>query len=660
MFRLTREYDASLMAKLTDIPLRLSYRTGRDDLVGDFFNPCLGVAVLYRRAAGYFTSAGLALAARGVASLISRGGKMQLVVSPYLEPSDVEALRKATDNPVAALQAISARSILDIEEALIKDRLNALAWLAAAGLLEIKLALRLDPQGGFARGIYHEKVGIFTDNDGNHVAFAGSSNETAGGLLENFESIKVFCSWRDPDGRVREEIENFGTLWADRTPGLRTIDFSSAGSELLARFKNPNKPLRVGGSNPDDLAIRTEMEVRSLWPHQQQALKKFLENKHGVIEMATGTGKTRLALAACLKLVSESKVSTIIVTADGTDLLDQWHSDLLKLVNHFKPRWAVYRHYAQHKHRDRFVLEPEHSVLLTSRLFLAQALKGLSSKTSSHSILIQDEVHRLGSPANREALSGLGSNIGFRMGLSATPDREYDTVGNDFIKSEIGDVIFRFGLEEAISQGILSPFQYHPIGYEPSDEDRARIQAVHARKAIRAREGNPMSNEELWTEIAKVYKTSKAKLAPFRQFIASQPDLLTRCIVFVETKEYGEEVIEIIHAHHHEFHTYFAEEDAETLKRFAAGEIECLVTCHRLSEGIDIRSLSSVILFSSSRTKLETIQRMGRCLRVDPSNPSKLAHVADFIRTDSDATPDRERADWLIELSKIRPKKEGN
>lgn len=164
-----------------------------------------------------------------------------------------------------------------------------------------------------------------------------------------------------------------------------------------------------------------------------------------------------------------------------------------------------------------------------------------------------------------------------------------------------------------------------------------------------------MSNEELWTEIAKVYKTSKAKLNPFRKFIASNPHLLTRCIVFVETKEYGEEVLRIIHSHHHEFHTYFADEDAETLKRFAAGEIECLVTCHRLSEGIDIRSLSSVILFSSARAKLETIQRMGRCLRVDPANPNKLAHVVDFIRTDSDATPDRARVDWLGQLSKIRP-----
>lgn len=110
------------MKSLTDLDLRLSYRTGRDDLVRDFFVPCLEASTLYRRAAGYFTSFGLALAARGVASLAARRGKMQLVVSPHLEPDDIEVLLAAQDNPANALRAIAARNLADIEDALIKDR----------------------------------------------------------------------------------------------------------------------------------------------------------------------------------------------------------------------------------------------------------------------------------------------------------------------------------------------------------------------------------------------------------------------------------------------------------------------------------------------------------------------------------------------------------
>jgi len=95
------------MKQLSALSLRLSYRTGRDDLARDFFVPCLESSVLYRRAAGYFSSAGLALAARGVASLASRRGTMRLVASPYLEPADVEALRAAVERPAEILRTIA-------------------------------------------------------------------------------------------------------------------------------------------------------------------------------------------------------------------------------------------------------------------------------------------------------------------------------------------------------------------------------------------------------------------------------------------------------------------------------------------------------------------------------------------------------------------------
>lgn len=179
------------MTTLRALDLKLSYRTGRDDLVREFFVPCLSAAVLYRRAAGYFTSAGLALAARRVANLALRRGEMRLVVSPYLEADDVAALTRARDDPAGALRAIVARSLAELEDALLTDRLNALAWLAAAGLLKVRLALRTDADGGVRRGLFHAKTGVFTDAAGDQVSFTGSANETAGGLVENFEHIEA-------------------------------------------------------------------------------------------------------------------------------------------------------------------------------------------------------------------------------------------------------------------------------------------------------------------------------------------------------------------------------------------------------------------------------------------------------------------------------------
>ena len=103
----------------------------------------------------------------------------------------------------------------------------------------------------------------------------------------------------------------------------------------------------------------------------------------------------------------------------------------------------------------------------------------------------------------------------------------------------------------------------------------------------------------------------------------------------------------------------YSGEQKETLSRFARGDLECLVTCHRLSEGIDIKSLNSVIIFSSEKTRLETIQRLGRCLRTNPDDPHKMANIVDFIRQsegNGEPNSDEERRDWLNMLSTIRPK----
>lgn len=287
-------------------------------MVGEFFVPSLEQAILYRRSAGYFTSHGLALAARGVASLVARGGEMRLVVSPKLEPEDAEALQAAIDQPVSLLQSIAAKSMVDVEDALVRDRLNALAWLAATGYLKVKLALRVDDAGEVARGIYHEKVGIFTDSEGDHVAFNGSANETAGGFLENFESFDVFRSWNDAEGRVAEKIANFEDLWNDRTPGLRTFEFSQAGRELLEAYRDENNPppgisqhlLNETGPNRPFRAPRG-FDLRD---YQADAIREWSKRGgKGILAMATGAGKTLTALYLASKVAEKNSPMVLIV-----------------------------------------------------------------------------------------------------------------------------------------------------------------------------------------------------------------------------------------------------------------------------------------------------------------------------------------------------------
>ena len=320
----------------------------------------------------------------------------------------------------------------------------------------------------------------------------------------------------------------------------------------------------------------------------------------------------------------------------------------------------MYRNYDTHHEAEWFRLSPASAVFLASRRALPSVLENLDFGVAQRTLLIHDEVHGLGSPSNRTRLHGLSESIRYRLGLSATPEREYDEAGNEFLEEHIGPVIFEFTLQDAIRRGILAPFDYHPLPYEMEDDDRARTQQVYARKAAAKAQGEPMTDAEVWMALAHVHKTSRAKLPAFTSFLETHPELLKRCIVFVETMEYGRSVLEIVHRHRHDFHQYFAAEDSSILERFARGELECLLTCHRLSEGIDIQNLRTVVLFSSARSRLETIQRIGRCLRRDPSDPLKRAAVIDFIRAPEGDRPnsDTQREGWLQEMSQVRPEEE--
>lgn len=581
----------------------------------------------------------------------SEAVSIQLLVSPILTPIDRETLQSVVDDEgrQKVRQNLADRIVIEALQFSespqnVDSRQKLLAWMIATGRLELRFAF---PSRLSDDVLFHEKIGLFDFSWGERVAFTGSANETLAGHSGNFESIDVFRTWRPEDAaRVQVKTEQFSEAWDGTVPGLIVLGLSPEALVRVRTYAGFTAPSSPGGK-----------EHESRWRHQDDAVNEFLRHERGVLEMATGTGKTRTALRICKSLIERDAISTIVVAADGTDLLDQWYIQLLSLVRELSFPLSVLRHYGSNHERDRFAFSPHRRILLASRLALGPALRALDTGQAKRTLLIHDEVHRLGSSGNRRELAGLSDSIRYRLGLSATPDREYDDDGNRFIEQHIGPVRFTFELADAIRRGILAPFTYFPIAFAPEPEDRARIQQVHKRAAAREAAGNPMAPEEIWIELAKVYKTSKAKLPLFVSFISQHSELLRRCIIFVETKEYGEEVLEIVHRYRHDFHAYFADEDPDVLRRFASGNIECLLTCHRLSEGIDIRNLETVILFASSRARLETIQRIGRCLRVDPSNANKRANVVDFVRTvdpgAEDVTADTLRSAWLQHLATV-------
>jgi len=145
---------------------------------------------------------------------------MRLAASPLLDADDIEAIKRgysARDNVVTKALL---KQIETLPNAVTRDRLGYLAWLIAEDRLEIRIAVPVTSLGVPKQGIYHEKLGIFEDSGGGSVAFTGSPNETASGLVDNFEAIDVFWSWDDPHQRVIRKRENFEKLWRNETAGL--------------------------------------------------------------------------------------------------------------------------------------------------------------------------------------------------------------------------------------------------------------------------------------------------------------------------------------------------------------------------------------------------------------------------------------------------------
>lgn len=649
------------------------YYTERDNLSDDFFAPCLNFFQKYDRAAGYFSSSALRHWAANITRLTKDENVfIRLLISPKISEADYEAFRDAVSeekrNDILAEGGTRflAEAILwesgEVEPTE-KEFGKILAWLIAQERLEVRFAFSLSE--GEEAGIFHKKIGIFTFPWGDKIAFTGSANETRSGHSVNSESIDVYRSWdfRDDD-RIQGKLEEFSASWDPNPEKLLVLKLTEPVLEKVRDYSQGNPPnfSTLKKLIPRKGSSQSGSPVSELWPNQAKAFKQFLTKKNGVLEMATGTGKTRTAIAILSELYKEREIESIVVTMAGNDLLAQWESDLRKRLTS-KLGLTLLATLGGKSGEEHFIMNPRGKILLCSRGKLVKVIEDFRrSNPSSPMAIVHDEVHDLGSPANVRDLSGHKEFFKYRLGLSATPEREYDDSGNEFIEKEVGPILFRYTVESAIKDGILCPFDYFPIPYQLTSEDRSDLKKVYARESAAAAEGNPWPRERRWMELSRVYKKAREKPSAFAAFLKAheEDEFLNSTIIFVEDKEFGERLYDTLIRYTHLYSQYFDSDGSNVLKRFAKGELDCLVTCHKISQGIDVPSLQNVVLFSSQKSRRETIQRLGRCLRSDPDNSGKVARVVDFVLTDPSGNPlddgiDSDRVNWLTQLSKVRP-----
>lgn len=617
--------------------------TSEDNLIDELYTPCLKWAERFDRCVGYFTTGWLTYNVAGLSDFASRGGKMRLITSPILSTEDTDAIIGAENQDGSAFLRLEAALLENVEilkQEMEADIINAFSWMLYDGIIDMRFAI---PCEKLEEGDFHDKFGIFyKGNDA--LSFSGSINDSKHGF-QNYESIKVFKTWAGTQEYVDADTARFEKIWNRKDRNLKIFTIPQAVKNKIFELRSPDRPYSLPAGS-------------SKWVHQDIAVKTFLEKEHGILAMATGTGKTVTAMKIINKLFDSGEIRRVVITMYGNDLLDQW---AIQIRENYKNKQINY-HYASQKMMKDFVMHPDDSILILSRdarnlSKLLDLFDRLPGDYRNDTLFVFDEVHGAGSNTFVENLSGRLSPYRYRLGLSATPEREYDEAGNDFLLNEIGEVIFEFTLQDAIQKGILCEFNYIPLPYVLSDEEKLKKRKIIAAFNAKKESGEPVDEKDMFTQLALVNKTAVNKLEEFESLISQRPELLQKCIIFVQTMEYGAKLQEILVRYSDKYHTYYADDEKINLENFAAGKIDCLLTCKKVSEGIDISSVTNIILFSSDRSRLVTTQRIGRALRLDKNNPEKKATVVDFVIEDSeenDNNADADRAEWLTDLSQTR------
>ena len=325
-----------------DLHIRKEYRSSQDNIVQDFYVPILHSSIFYKRAVGFFSSSSFAEISKGISSLIKNDGYIQLVASPILSSSDIEAITKGYQLRDEIVKNAILRSLIISDDYFESERLNLLAHLIADNKLDIKIALTEDVN---SFGIYHEKMGIFADQEGNKIAFSGSLNESATAFHANYETIDVFCSWvsEEENERVNAKEDAFTRIWNNSEKNITIIDFPELKEEIINRYKknapNYNIDLEEGdfeysGDSLNQIETKFPTIPKNLKLHNYQncAIDIWVENNYcGIFDMATGTGKTLTGLGAVTRLSHDlNHRLAVIIVCPYQHLVEQWVEDIKK------------------------------------------------------------------------------------------------------------------------------------------------------------------------------------------------------------------------------------------------------------------------------------------------------------------------------------------
>ena len=677
-----------------------------------FFSEALCNSTQFDIKLGFFSSSAINILSDGFATFLYNGGRMRMVINDVLSVEDQQAFMVGETDVM--IPYFDLQNIQEIKRTLSerdKHFFECLSWLIRNERLEIKIVA---PKCG--DGIAHTKCGVFADGL-NRVAFEGSCNFSRTALIENLESITAFCDW---DGQgdickiddIAEDFERtfFGNddsvlyLKADEVKAGIATNFEQKDlasllkdeQTLILRRLVDNLPINVQAvlnkarrkveSIIDRIEIQSVPDDKTEIPHfpfdeprayQKQAYENWKNNgQKGLFAMATGTGKTLTSLNCLLNIYQKFHFYKALILVPTITLVDQWEEECERFhfrhiikVSSKNPNWKS--EIDAIKLKEDFSIsneEPSFVIIATYASFarepIFQELVGFSKKTCRQMLLIADEAHNMGSGRILDRLGGV--KFLRRIGLSATPERQFDDVGNraimDFFGCQNG-YTFEYSMQEAIDNGFLCRYKYYPHLVRLNDSEMTeylRISLQLAKFYNSDSDSFPMSDDILKRLLLKrkrIVHKAKNKEDIFREIVMnrySEKGNLQYTLVYVpegakpddDTSDifdvsetvanddytdslidtYTQIVQEVSKTTTVKKFTSDVKGRSEILEKYAKGEIEVLTSMKCLDEGVDVPRSEMAIFCASTGNPRQFIQRRGRILRKHPDKHMAIIH----------------------------------
>ena len=637
-----------------DLDIKISYISfGDENIAKSFLVPALKQTRIYKRSVGYFSSGVFGPIIDGIVALSRNGGKIELIASPQLTEEDIDAINLGYKKREEIIESAFSRDFMREIEVFDDERLQLLAALIANGTLDIKIAVTETV------GIYHDKLGILEDFDGNIVVFFGSANESLSGYKNNYEKIRIVKSWNETDAKsISDECAEFDALWNGTNPFVKTYNYKeSAQSNILKVIENRK-----------NTNSQTEMESSpvKLRDYQEEAISAWVNNDyHGFYVMATGTGKTLTAIYSAKRLV-DSSPAMIVICAPYKHLVKQWKDDVVKafpkakiiMVSSENPTWET--QITQEIIRKKYDVQNQIIIISTIASFKMERFSKVINKSNEKKLLIVDEAHRF-----TERDDTLKETYEYLLGLSATPYSGSSPQRGIELMEWFGGQVFNLPIESALERGFLVPYNYFPIYVYSTEEEENKFK-YHTQRILSCFKNNKCINPDLLVKslrnrlrIISMAEEKTIKIDDIINRIEENDHFVVYCgdgklfdQNFGEELRHIQSIKRVLTAHGYKSSQFTATESMtdrmELVDAFNKQEISALAAIRCLDEGINIPSIKSALILSSNDDYREFVQRRGRILRTYKGKD--FANIYDVI-----VLPSHDMQGWAkIELRRFR------